>query len=58
MLKQTFGGFFAYRWNGSGIQGDRRLLDWIKDSAEQAAARPDGRLFKDAAPGAAPGGLR
>ena len=58
MLKQTFGGFFAYRWNGQGIQGDRRLLDWIKASAGEAAALPDGRRFKDAAPGAAPGGLR
>jgi hypothetical protein len=58
MLKRTFGGFFAYRWDGKGIQGDRRLLDWIKASADQAAALPDGRQFKDAAPGAAPGGLK
>jgi hypothetical protein len=58
LLKKTFGGFLAYRWNGQGIQGDRRLLDWIKASAEEAADLPDGRLFKDAAPGAAPGGLR
>ena len=36
LLKKNFGGFFAYRWNGRGIQGDRRLLDWIKASAEEA----------------------
>jgi hypothetical protein len=58
LLKKTFGGFFAYRWDGKGIQGDRRLLDWLKASAAQAAALPDGRQFKDAAPGAAPGGLK
>jgi hypothetical protein len=58
LLKKTFGGFFAYRWNGQGIQGDRRLLDWMKASAEAAAAMPDGRRFNDAAPGAAPGGRK
>jgi hypothetical protein len=47
LLKKTFGGFFAYRWDGKGIQGDRRLLDWIKASAERAAA---GRPSMDAAP--------
>jgi hypothetical protein len=58
LLKKSTGGSLAYRWNGQGIQGDRRLLDWIKASAEQAANLPDGRQFKDAAPGAAPGALR
>jgi hypothetical protein len=58
LLKQTFGGFFAYRWNGQGIQGDRRLLDWMKASAEEASHLPDGRQFKDAAPRAARGGQR
>ena len=37
LLKKTLGGFFAYRWNGQGIQGDRRLLDWVKNSAAAAA---------------------
>ncbi len=57
LLKKTLGGFFAYRWNGQGIQGDRRLLDWIKTSAETAASLPDGRQFNDGARGA-PGGRR
>ncbi|MFI5346646.1 MAG: hypothetical protein ACHQ51_09760 [Elusimicrobiota bacterium] len=57
LLKKTLGGFYAYRWNGQGIQGDRRLLDWIKTSAEAAAALPDGRQFNDGARGA-PGGRR
>ncbi len=56
LLKRSFGGFFAYRWNGQGIQGDPRLLDWIKASAKEAAALPDGRQFKKTAPGAVPGG--
>ena len=58
LLKQAFGGFFAYRWNGLGIQGDRRLVDWIKASAEEAAALPDGRQFKNAHPDTIPGGLQ
>ncbi len=37
MFKRSLGGFFAYRWNGQGIRGDRRLTDWIKASAEQGA---------------------
>lgn len=52
MFKKELGGFFAYRWDGRGVQGDRRLQDWIKASAEKAAALPDGRLFKNGAPGA------
>ena len=43
LLKKALGGFYAYRWNGQGIQGDSRLADWIKASAETAAAMPDGR---------------
>ena len=58
LLKQAFGGFFAYRWNGQGIQGDPRLLAWIKASAQQAAELPDGRLYKDAHPDTIPGGVR
>lgn len=57
LLKKTLGGFLAYRWNGQGIQGDRRLLDWIKTAAESAAARPDGRQYKDDARGA-PSGVK
>ena len=45
LLKKAIGGFIAYRWNGQGIQGDRRLLDWIKTSAEEASKLPDGRQF-------------
>ena len=45
LLKKSAGGFLAYRWNGLGIQGDKRLLDWIKSSAEAAANLPDGRQF-------------
>lgn len=37
-----------YRWNGKGILGDKRLLDWIKASAEEAAKLPDGRKYRDA----------
>jgi hypothetical protein len=58
LLKKTLGGFYAYRWNGQGIQGDRRLLDWIKATAQSSAALPDGRQFKDDARGAASGGRR
>jgi hypothetical protein len=58
LLKKTLGGFYAYRWNGQGIQGDRRLLDWIKTSAEEAAGLPDGRQFNDGAHGAPSGGRR
>ena len=58
LLKKTLGGFYAYRWKGQGIQGDRRLLDWIKSSAEASAALPDGRQFKDDARGAVSGGRR
>lgn len=58
LLHKTLGGFAAYRWNGQGVQGDRRLLDWIKSAAETAAALPDGRQFNDGARGAAPGGRR
>ena len=45
LMKKAAGGFLAYRWNGQGVQGDARLLDWIKTSAEKAASLPDGRQF-------------
>lgn len=57
LLRQTLGGFYAYRWTGQGIQGDRRLGDWIKESAEKTAALTEGRKDKGAAPGAILGGL-
>jgi hypothetical protein len=37
-----------YRWDGKGILGDKRLLDWIKTSAEEASKLPDGRKYRDA----------
>ncbi len=37
-----------YRWDGKGILGDKRLLDWIKASAAEAATLPDGRKYRDA----------
>jgi hypothetical protein len=37
-----------YRWNGRGILGDKRLLDWIKSAAEEASKLPDGRKYRDA----------
>jgi hypothetical protein len=37
-----------YRWNGKGILGDKRLLDWIKKTAEEASKLPDGRKYRDA----------
>jgi hypothetical protein len=49
LLKKSLGGFLAYRWNGQGIQGDKRLADWIKDAADQAAKLPDGRQFSGGA---------
>jgi len=39
-----------YRWDGKGILGDGRLLDWIKASAEEASKLPDGRKYKDNTP--------
>ncbi|NNN06587.1 MAG: hypothetical protein HKL90_11860 [Elusimicrobia bacterium] len=36
-----------YRWNGKGILGDARLLQWIKAAAAEAAKLPDGRKYKD-----------
>ena len=47
MFSKTLGGFYAYRWDGKGIQGDRRLAEWIRASADGAAALPDARMFKD-----------
>ncbi|MDE2490839.1 MAG: hypothetical protein KGM24_08320 [Elusimicrobia bacterium] len=57
MLRQALGGFSAYRWDGKGVQGDARLLPWIRTAAEKASALPDGRIFKDGGALGAPGGF-
>lgn len=54
MLKRDLG-FAAYRWDGKGLLGDRRLLDWVAAAAEAASKLPDVRQYKDAT---AMGGLR
>lgn len=51
-------GFAAYRWDGKGLLGDRRLLDWVAATAEAASSLPDVRTYKDGAPGAPLGGWR
>lgn len=56
LLERSLGSFYAYRWDGKGVQGDRRLADWIAASAEQAAQSPAGRRKTVGAPGA-PGGI-
>ncbi|MEK7383422.1 MAG: hypothetical protein AAB262_09060, partial [Elusimicrobiota bacterium] len=43
-------GFAAYRWDGKGLLGDRRLLDWVRSAAEAASKLPDVRQYKDGAP--------
>lgn len=57
LLKRDLGNA-AYRWDGKGLLGDRRLLDWIASAAEAASKLPDVRQYKDGAPGAPPGALR
>lgn len=57
MFDKTLGGFSAYRWDGKGVQGDRRLAEWIKASAAAAAARPGELPAKEGAL-RAPGGKR
>ena len=47
MLKRDLG-FAAYRWDGKGLLGDRRLLDWVAATAEAASKLPDVRQYKDA----------
>lgn len=50
MLRQAAGSAY-YRWDGKGVLGDARLADWIRGAADAAARRPDGRRYKDIAPG-------
>lgn len=48
----------AYRWDGKGVLGDKRLLDWILSAAEAASKLPDGRRYRDGAPTAPSGALK
>jgi hypothetical protein len=36
LLRKSTGGSVAFHWNGRGIQGDRRLLEWLKATLEQS----------------------
>lgn len=44
-------GTAGYRWNGKGVVGDQRLVDWISAISKSGAALPDSRQFRDNAPG-------
>ncbi len=57
LFNRAMGRAFAYRWDGRGIQGDRRLGDWVRTSAEQAAKPAAGENLKVGAQ-TAPGGVR
>ncbi len=35
-----------YRWNGKGLIGDKRLVDWIRTVSQNASKLPDGRKYK------------
>ena len=52
MLRQSAGNV-AYRWDGQGVLGDARLIDWISSASATAAKLPDGRRYKDTASGGA-----
>jgi hypothetical protein len=41
----------GYRWNGKGLIGDPRLVEWILATSKAASAQPDGRQFKDSTGG-------
>lgn len=51
LLRQAAGGSAGYRWDGQGVLGDPRFLDWINAAAAAAAKLPDGRRYIDTAPG-------
>lgn len=51
MLRQGAGSA-AYRWDGQGVLGDARLLEWIKAASASASKLPDGRRYQDTAGGA------
>jgi len=57
LLKRDLGNT-AYRWDGKGVLGDKRLLDWVRSAAETASKLPDVRQYRDGAPGAPLGGKR
>lgn len=44
-------GSLAYRWDGQGVLGDARLIDWIKSASAAAARLPDSRRYQDTAGG-------
>jgi hypothetical protein len=44
-------GSVAYRWDGEGVLGDARLIDWIKSASAAAARLPDSRRYQDASGG-------
>lgn len=44
-------GTAGYRWNGKGLIGDPRLIDWIQSIAKAASDLPDVRQYKDNTPG-------
>lgn len=48
-LKRELGNA-AYHWDGKGLLGDRRLLDWVAATAESASKLPDARRYKDDTP--------
>jgi|CXWL01.1.fsa_nt_gi hypothetical protein len=40
-------GFGRYRWNGKGLLGDQRLMEWVRAVSAQASKFPDVRQYKD-----------
>ena len=50
-------GTAGYRWNGKGVLGDERLVEWIISISQAASTLPDVRQYRDDAPGAS-GGFR
>lgn len=50
MLRQGAGSL-AFRWDGQGVLGDARLLEWIKSASAAAARLPDARRYQDTAGG-------
>lgn len=44
-------GSVAFRWDGQGVLGDVRLLDWIKSASAGAAKLPESRRYQDASGG-------
>ncbi|UPT74358.1 MAG: hypothetical protein M0D55_01015 [Elusimicrobiota bacterium] len=40
-------GTAGYRWNGKGVIGDARLVDWVGAISKAASALPDARQYRD-----------